>query len=399
MKYVLVQADGMPDRPIAEIDNQTPLEFANTPFIDELAKDAIIGTVNHIPKGFDSGSDVGNLSVLGYNPKDFFTGRSPLEASSLGLELGSTDITYRCNLVLISKNKENEIMEDYSAGHIKDSVAKKLIDFLKESINDEIFELFSGVSYRHILVWKGGSLSPITVPPHDITGKNIKNFKPKGPESEKLIKIMQKAKIKIQEFKKSNIEYKDLPCNNIWLWGQGKKTILPSFESINKITGSIISAVDLVKGIGKCAGLDVINVDGATGYLDTNYKGKVEAVLSSLTKHDFSMIHIEAPDETGHEGDVRKKIKAVEDLDEKVISPLIKGLKEKFKEFKICIVSDHPTPIELRTHSYEYVPFMIYDSRKSINNHKETKFNEKNANQANLKIDEGHTLLTTFLSD
>ena len=210
---------------------------------------------------------------------------------------------------------------------------------------------------------------------------------------------MQKAKIKIQEFKKSNIEYKDLPCNNIWLWGQGKKTILPSFESINKITGSIISAVDLVKGIGKCAGLDVINVDGATGYLDTNYKGKVEAVLSSLTKHDFSMIHIEAPDETGHEGDVRKKIKAVEDLDEKVISPLIKGLKEKFKEFKICIVSDHPTPIELRTHSYEYVPFMIYDSRKSINNHKETKFNEKNANQANLKIDEGHTLLTTFLSD
>ncbi len=399
MKYVLVQADGMPDRPIEQLDNQTPLEFAQTFFMDQLAKDSVIGTVNHIPEGLKSGSDVGNLSVLGYNPRDFFTGRSPLEASSLGLKLEDTDVAYRCNLVQISSTNNNNIMSDYSAGHIENSIAKELVSFLKDAIDDNSFKLFAGVSYRHILVWKQGSVEPTTIPPHDITGQNIKDFTPTGPGSEKLIFIMEKARKKIMEFKDRNEKYKNLSCNNIWLWGQGKKTILPSFQSINKMTGSVISAVDLVKGIGKCADLDVIDVPGATGYLDTNYKGKVDAVLHSLNKHDFSMIHIEAPDETGHEGDVKKKIRAIEDLDEKVIKPLIEGLKSNYKEFKICIVSDHPTPIELKTHSYEYVPFMIYDSRKSINNHNEKQFSEKIANKSDLRIENGHTLLASFLTD
>jgi len=399
LKYVLVQADGMPDRPIKELNNKTPLEFANTVSIDNLLTTSIIGAVNHIPKGLKSGSDVGNLSVLGYNPKDFFTGRSPFEAASMGIDLEDDDITYRCNLVNIVSNDKEKIMDDYSAGHIENSVARKVINFLKEEIDNEQFKLFPGVSYRHILVWKKGDISPITIPPHDILEKNISEFLPKGNGSEKLNELMKTAREKIKEFKKLNKECKDLPFNNIWLWGQGRKIILPSFESINKVSGSIISAVGLVKGIGKCAGLDVINVKGATGYLDTNYSGKVQAALDSLEKYDFSMIHIEAPDETGHDGDCTKKVQAINDLDKKVISPLVKKLKKKFKEFKFCLVSDHPTPIELRTHSYEYVPFMIYDSRKSIKNHNESTFNEKTVIRSDLVIEDGFTLLERFLKD
>ena len=399
MKYVLVQADGMPDRPIKELNNKTPLEFADTVTIDNLVTNSIIGAVNHIPKGLKSGSDVGNLSILGYNPKNFFTGRSPLEASGMGIDLNEEDAAYRCNLVNIVSNNKEKIMDDYSAGHIDDSIARKVINFLQEGIDNEEFKFFPGVSYRHLLVWKKGDTSPITVPPHDILGKNISDFLPQGSSSEKLNKLMGTAREKIAEFKKLNEEYRNLPFNNIWLWGQGRKNILPSFESINQISGSIISAVNLVKGIGKCAGLDVIVVKGATGYLDTNYSGKVQAVLDSLQKHDFSMIHIEAPDETGHDGDYVNKVQAINDLDRKVINPLIKNLKKKFKEFKICIVSDHPTPIELRTHSYEYVPFMIYDSRKSISNHNQNTFNEKTVIRSDLVIEDGFTLLGRFLKD
>jgi 2,3-bisphosphoglycerate-independent phosphoglycerate mutase len=393
-----VQADGMPDRPIQEFDNKTPLEFADTKSIDSLVKDSIIGMVNHIPEGLKSGSDVGNLSVLGYNPKDFYTGRSPLEATSLGIDLNDDDVTYRCNLINTTITNDKEIMDDYSAGHIQNSIANTLIQFLKEELDDENFTFFQGVSYRHVLVWKNGDMSPVTIPPHDISQKSIDNFIPSGQGSEELNELMNIAKQKIKQFKELNDEYKNLLCNGIWLWGQGKKTTLPNFQSMNGVSGSIISAVDLVKGIGKCAGLEVIDVEGATGYLDTNYNGKVEAVLNSLNKHDFSMIHIEAPDETGHEGDFNKKVQAIEDLDKKVIAPLVSGLHKKFDEFKLYIVSDHPTPIELRTHSYDHVPFMIYDSRGSIKNHNEICFNEKTATKSNLEIRDGFTLLRRFLS-
>ena len=389
----------MPDRPIKEFDNKTPLEFADTKSIDSLVKDSIIGMVNHIPEGLKSGSDVGNLSVLGYNPKDFYTGRSPLEATSLGIDLNDDDVTYRCNLINTTIANGKEIMDDYSAGHIQNSIANTLIQFLKEELDDENFTFFQGVSYRHVLVWKNGDMSPVTIPPHDISQKSIDNFIPSGQGSEELNELMNIAKQKIKQFKELNDEYKNLLCNGIWLWGQGKKTTLPNFQSINGVSGSIISAVDLVKGIGKCAGLEVINVEGATGYLDTNYNGKVEAVLNSLNKHDFSMIHIEAPDETGHEGDFNKKVQAIEDLDKKVIAPLVSGLHKKFDEFKLYIVSDHPTPIELRTHSYDHVPFMIYDSRESIKNHNESCFNEKTAAKSNLEIRDGFTLLRRFLSE
>ena len=389
----------MPDRPIKEFDNKTPLEFADTKSIDSLVKDSIIGMVNHIPEGLKSGSDVGNLRVLGYNPKDFYTGRSPLEATSQGIDLNDDDVTYRCNLINTTIANDKEIMDDYSAGHIQNSIANTLIQFLKEELDDESFTFFQGVSYRHVLVWKNGDISPVTIPSHDISQKSIDNFIPSGQGSEKLNELMNMAKQKIKQFKELNDEYKNLLCNGIWLWGQGKKTTLPNFQSINGVSGSIISAVDLVKGIGKCAGLEVINVEGATGYLVTNYNGKVEAVLNSLNKHDFSMIHIEAPDETGHEGDFNKKVQAIEDLDKKVIAPLVSSLHKKFDEFKLYIVSDHPTPIELRTHSYDYVPFMIYDSRESIKNHNESCFNEKTATKSNLEIRDGFTLLRRFLSE
>ena len=398
MKFVLIQADGMPDRPLKELGNRTPLEAAITPFMDSLVQNSIMGTVNHIPEGMDSGSDVGNLSILGYDPKEFFTGRSPLEAESIGISLDPADISYRCNLVKISGKEKDRFMEDHSAGHIESKVSKEIIDFLKPELDNDEFELHHGVSYRHILVWKNGLSKIQTTPPHDILEKNIMQFLPRGEGAEKLQELMSKARQLIMDFKDKTPEYKYLDCSDIWLWGQGVRPQIPSFKSINGIGGSVISAVDLIKGIGKLAGLDVLNVEGATGYLDTNYKGKVDAAIQSLKKYDFTMIHIEAPDETGHEGDYKKKIQAINDLDSKVIGEVVHRLKAEYKEYKVCVVSDHPTPVELRTHSYEFVPFMIYDSRNEKSNHDEVLFNEKSALKSDVRINDGHELLKIFLA-
>ncbi len=399
MKFILIQADGMPDRPIKELDGQTPLEAANTPNMDELVKLSEMGIVNHIPKGMKSGSDIGNLSVLGYDPNKYFTGRSPLEAESIGIKLEPTDICYRCNLVNIVNQNGKEYMDDHSAGHIESELSKRIIIELKNEFENDEFKIHHGVSYRHILVWKNGMSNLETTAPHDILEKEINPFLPTGPGSVRLRDLMRQARIKIKKIKGSNPNMKKLKCSDIWLWGQGKKPNLPSFNSIHNIHGSIISAVDLLKGIGKLAGLNVIEVEGATGYLDTNYDGKVQSALQSLIENDFCMIHIEAPDETGHEGDYKKKMQAIVDLDKKVIGPIYNGLKKEYNEYKICIVSDHPTPVELRTHSYEYVPYMIFDSRLPKINHKQQTFNEKSANEADLIRDNGHELISTFFKN
>ncbi|MBT3475748.1 cofactor-independent phosphoglycerate mutase [bacterium] len=397
MKFVLIQADGMPDRPLVELEGKTPLEAAKTPFMDQLVQSSEMGTINHIPKGMKSGSDVGNLSVLGYNPEKYFTGRSPIEAESIGINLEPDDICYRCNLVKIINKNGKEFMDDHSAGHIDTEISRKIIGALKEKLEDAEFKLYQGVSYRHIVVWKGGQNNLETTPPHDILEKNIIQYLPTGPGSVKLRDLMRQARIEIKKLKNLIPELKNSDCSDIWLWGQGKKPTLPHFKSIHKINGSVISAVDLIKGIGKLSGLNVLEVDGATGYLDTNYKGKVDAALKSLKKGDFCMIHIEAPDETGHEGNYRKKIQAITDLDKEVVGPIMEGLKREHNEYKICIVSDHPTPVDIRTHSYEYVPYMIFDSRLNKNNHNKDTFNERSANESNIVHDDGHRLLGSFL--
>ena len=397
MKYILIQADGMPDRPIKELDNKTPLQVANTPTIDKMASISEVGSVNHIPEGFKSGSDVGNLSVLGYNPRKYFTGRSPLEAASIGIDLGPNDIAYRCNLINLVEINDHLIMEDYSAGHIETSKAEKIINYLKKYMDNDEFILYPGVSYRHILVWKEGKMNLETTPPHDILEKKIKNFIPRGDDSLKINEFMKKANALIEKLKNEDSEIGKVKVSDIWLWGQGKKTTLPSFFDLTKKNGSVISAVDLVKGIGRCASMNIINVEGATGYLDTNYLGKVESGLKELESKDFLMLHIEAPDETGHEGDYKKKIQAIEDLDSKVLSPLLEGLKQIEEEYKILLVSDHPTPIELRTHSYEYVPFLIHQNGMNLSNHDFKSFSEDIVNSTQNKLDDGYKLIYKFL--
>ena len=399
MKFVLIQADGMPDRPIKELNGKTPLQVAETLNMDKLVKLSEFGIVNHIPKGMLSGSDIGNLSVLGYNPSKYFTGRSPLEAESIGIKLKKSDVCYRCNLVNISNHNGKEFMDDHSAGHIESDISKKIINELKSKLQNDEFEIYHGVSYRHILVWKDGLSNLETTPPHDILEKDINPFLPTGPGSVRLRDLMRQARIEIKKIKKNNPDMKNLKCSDIWLWGQGKKPSLPMFNSVHNINGSIISAVDLLKGIGKLAGLNVIEVDGATGYLDTNYNGKVQSALNSLKENDFCMIHIEAPDETGHEGDYKKKIQAITDLDKKVIGPIYEGLKKDYSEYKICIVSDHPTPVELRTHSYEYVPYMIFDSRMPNVNHDKETFDERSANETDKVFHNGHELISVFFQN
>ena len=397
MKYILIQADGMPDRPIKELNNKTPLQVANTPTIDKMTCISEVGSVNHIPEGFKSGSDVGNLSVLGYNPRKYFTGRSPLEAASIGIDLGPNDIAYRCNLINLVEINDHLIMEDYSAGHIETSKAEKIINYLKKYMDNDEFVLYPGVSYRHILVWKEGKMNLETTPPHDILEKKIKNFIPRGDDSLKINEFMKKANALIEKLKNEDSEIGKVKVSDIWLWGQGKKTTLPSFFDLTKKNGSVISAVDLVKGIGRCASMNIINVEGATGYLDTNYLGKVESGLKELESKDFLMLHIEAPDETGHEGDYKKKIQAIEDLDSKVLSPLLEGLKQIEEDYKILLVSDHPTPIELRTHSYEYVPFLIHQNGMNLSNHDFKSFSEDIVNSTQNKLDDGYKLIYKFL--
>jgi len=306
MKYVILQGDGMPDHLLPELGGKTPLEVANTPNLDKIAKCAIkFGMVKTIPDPLPPGSDVGNLTVLGYDPMIYYTGRSPLEAASMGVSLGTTDVTLRCNLVTLADEGGSTIMEDYSAGHITTEEAKEIILDLKGELDQENLTLHPGVSYRHLLVWSGGNKDVLTTPPHDISGKDIATYFPSGEGSQKLTELIEKSReiLKDHPVNKKRVQEGKNPATSIWLWGQGVAPTMPTFKELYGLTGSVISAVDLVKGIGKYAGLDVIDVPGATGYLDTNYEGKVDYALNSLEEVDLTMIHIESTDETGHMGD------------------------------------------------------------------------------------------------
>jgi len=391
----------MPDHLLPELGGKTPLEVANTPNLDKIAKCATtFGMVKTIPDPLPPGSDVGNLTVLGYDPMVYYTGRSPLEAASMGVELGPNDVTLRCNLVTLAPQNGSVIMEDYSAGHISTEEAKELILDLKSELEDDNIKLHPGVSYRHLLVWSGGNKDIETTPPHDISGKDIATHLPRGEGSQKLNELIEKSRdiLRDHPVNKKRIEEGKNPATSIWLWGQGVAPTMPTFKELYGLTGSVISAVDLVKGIGKYAGLDVIDVPGATGYLDTNYEGKVDYALNSLEEVDLTMIHIESTDETGHMGDVKLKIQAIEDFDRRVVGRVLEGIK-RFGDYKILVMSDHPTPIDIRTHINEPVPFAIYSSSDESLKNDSFVYTEKSASGSDVYVNEGYKLVSMLLGN
>lgn len=400
MKYIILIGDGMADRPLKELDGKTPLQVAFTPNIDRLAKQGILGSVRTIPAGFTPGSDVANLSILGYDPGQFYSGRAPLEAASMGIELEENDVAFRCNLVILKYNrtKDRAIMEDYSAGHISTEEARQLIEAIDSELGNENIRFFPGISYRHLMIWRNGEVEIECVPPHDIIGKEITEYLPLG-KGESIIRSLMESSVGILENhpvnKKRAAEGKKV-ANSIWLWGQGKKPKMPTFMEKYGLTGALISAVDLTKGIGVCAGFEILNVPGVTGYLDTNYTGKAEYALKAVTKYDVVYLHVEAPDEAGHEGNYSYKIKAIEDFDALVVGSIIRGAKE-FDEYRILLLPDHPTPIEVRTHTDEPVPFVIFDSRHRQDNG-DVRFDENILQRADiLRIEEGYKLMDFFL--
>ena len=390
MKYVILIGDGMSDYPIEELGNKTPLQAAKTPNMDKLVQKGTIGLVRTVPEGFPPGSDVAILSVLGYDPKRYYTGRSPLEAASIGVNLGPHDLALRCNLVTLAERDAKIYMDDFSAGHISTDEAKDIIRDIDKELGENGIRFYPGMSYRHLMVWHGGPDGLETTPPHDISGKEIKDYLPKGKSSEKLIQLLNSSQMFLKghpvNVKREEEGHK--PANSIWLWGQGRKPDMPTLKERFGIKGSIISAVDLVKGVGIYGGLNVVNVPGATGYIDTNYKGKAEYALKELEKGDFVCVHVEAPDEAGHNGDLKNKIKAIEDFDREVVGRVVDGL-GRFKEYRMLVLPDHPTPIAKKTHTRDPVPFVIYPSKE--NNGKA--FTEAEAKASGLFVEEGHKLI------
>lgn len=363
MKYVLLVPDGACDYPLDELGGKTPLEVAKIPNMNFIAKNGQVGITNTIPKGFTPASDVANLSILGYDPVKYYSGRGPLEAANMGIEILDGEAAFRCNFVTI----DNDTMLDYSAGHITSKEAAILIEILDKAIGSQKIKFYHGVGYRHLIVLKDKSiikslLKTKCVPPHDITGYKISKNLPKGPAAKFLIDLMEKAKPHLQaaEVNRVRIDLKENPANSIWLWGQGTAPSMPKFKDKFGVTGSIISAVDLIKGIGRIIGLEPLNVPGATGYYDTNYKGKGEYAIRSLEKNDFVFVHIEATDEAGHNGDIRAKIAALENFDRFIVGPVMEYLKNKKEPFKVMMLADHYTPVKVKTHTADPVFFAIY---------------------------------------
>jgi 2,3-bisphosphoglycerate-independent phosphoglycerate mutase len=396
--------DGMADRPVDEIGGLTPLKKALTPNMDRLAQKGIIGNVRTIPKGFHPGSDVANLSILGYNPSVYYTGRAPLEAASIGVKLNESDVAFRCNLVTLKFNNSDGsgiFMDDYSSGHISTEEARELIAALNNELKNDEIVFYPGVSYRHLMVWKNGSVNVECAPPHDIIGKEITEYLPKG-RGDKFLQNLIKQSVGILEGHSINIKRKasgKKPANSIWLWGQGKKPVLPTYQEKYGLKGALISAVDLTKGLGIYAGFEILSVPGATGWLDTNYSGKAEYALNALRDVDFVYIHVEAPDEAGHSGSYKDKIKAIEDFDSFVVGRVMKGLQERFGDYRVLLMPDHATPIKVRTHTDEPVPFVIYDSRFKRNNEGVT-YDESISERSDIVvIEEGYRLMDYFIKE
>jgi 2,3-bisphosphoglycerate-independent phosphoglycerate mutase len=400
MKYIVLVGDGMADRPLKELGGKTPLQTASTPNMDKLVAGGIPGRVRTVPRDMHPGSDVANLSILGYDPHRYYSGRAPLEAASIGVKLGKNDVAFRCNLVTLryNRNKTRAMMEDYSSGHITTEEAGDLIREIDRKLGTKVIKFYPGVSYRHLMVWSGGAADVECVPPHDILGKNIMDYLPVGSGEEVIRKIMiDSAEIlEGHPINRKRIKQGKNPGNSVWLWGQGKKPALPTFRQKYSIEGALVSAVDLTKGLGIYAGFRILDVPGITGYLDTNYKGKADAALESLKEADFVYIHVEAPDEAGHSGKYKDKIRAIEDFDKLVVGTVLRGAKA-LGDYRILLLPDHPTPVELRTHTGDPVPFALFDSRE-VKQNKGIRFDEMITGRADaLSFEEGHKLMDFFI--
>jgi len=401
LKYVVVITDGMADYPVPELKNQTPLQAANTPTFAYLAKHGEVGMVKTIPEGMQPGSDTANLSVMGYDPDRYYSGRSPFEAISMGLDLAETDVVFRCNVVTLSEEEpyEEKVILDHSADEISSEEARELIEAVNKHLRTDTMKFFPGVSYRHILVWNEAPFDFTFTPPHDILGKKITEYLPKGPYGDLFHRMMRESSQFLSEHP-VNIRRKERglnPANSIWIWGEGRKPALPGFYEKYQLKGSVISAVDLIKGLGICAGLDSIDVEGVTGNYNTNYEGKARAALEALSSgQDLVYVHLEGPDECGHRYEIENKVKAIEAIDSRIVKPIIEELDSKGEEYRLLILPDHPTPLCLRTHTSEPVPFLIYDSTDKKNNVGQI-YDEEEAKKTGLYIQEGHQLMDYFI--
>lgn len=400
MKYIIVLGDGMADEPIEILGGKTPLQVADKKAMDELAKHAELGLAYMVPEGMSPGSDTANLSVTGYNPKIYYTGRSPLEALSIGVDMKPTDVSLRCNVVTLSEEEEayeDKKIIDHSSGEISTEEAAVLVEALKEGLKKEGYEFYVGTSYRHLLVWANGKVVELT-PPHDILTQRIGDYLPE----DEVLRDMMKKSYEILVNHPINLKRKEQglnPANSAWFWGAGTRPALKSFEEKTGKRGVMISAVDLLKGIAVGTGMDNIFVEGANGGLHTNYEGKARAAVDALLNkgYDFAYVHVEAPDEMGHQGLVNEKIEAIEKLDKHVVKVLVEELEQSGQDYRILILPDHPTPIRIRTHSSGPVPYLLYDNRKKLGG--QENYSEETAGMSGLVWKDGYQLMDHLLEE
>ena len=398
MKYIIVLGDGMADEPMEVLEGKTPLEVAKKETMDQLAKVGEVGLASMVPKGMSPGSDTANLSVCGYNPKIYYTGRSPLEALSIGVDMKATDVSLRCNVVTLSEEEENyedKIIIDHSSGEISTEDAAVLVEALKEGLKKEGYEFYVGTSYRHLLVWANGKVVELT-PPHDILTKRIGDYLPE----DEILREMMKKSYEILVNHPINLKRKEMglnPANSAWFWGAGTRPALKAFEEKTGKRGVMISAVDLLKGIGVGTGMDNIIVEGANGGLHTNYEGKAKAAIKALLEDgcDFAYVHVEAPDEMGHQGLVNEKIQAIEYLDQRIVKILVDEFEKAGEDYRMLVLPDHPTPIRVRTHTSDPIPYLLYDSRKQLGS--QEMYCEKVAVENNIAFEEGYQLIDYLL--
>ena len=395
MKYLILVGDGMGDLPVAELQGKTPLQAARTPNMDRLACQGLLGLAQTVPPGREPGSDTANMSLLGYDPALYHTGRSPIEAAAMGVDLAPDEISFRCNLVNLEHSQESTMMAEYSAGHIDTETAARLIQALQKNLGRPGLTFYPGVSYRHLLVWQNGPLDAATVPPHDRSGQAVDDVL-NGEGGLERITELTRASWPILEAHPANAERREhdqVPANSIWLWGQGTKPSFPTLQERFGLSGVVVSAVDLVKGLGVLAGLEVVEVPGATGWLDTNYAGKVAAALEGLEQGDLAYVHVEAPDEASHSGSLELKMEAIEAFDRQVVGPLLEGLAE-LGPHRVLLATDHYTPLVTRTHGTQPVPYVLFDSQKTRNESRA--YNEADA-AGGPKEDHAHNLVERLM--
>lgn len=387
----------MADYPLEVLGGRTPLEAARTPNMDWLAARGVFGLAHVIPDGFPPGSDVGNMNIMGYDPAVYHTGRSPLEAASMGVALGPRDIAFRCNLVTLGGSGGDTFMEDFTSGHITTEEAAELIRDIGQKLGGDGAEFFPGVSYRHLMVWRDGMEKMETTPPHDITDQKVSAYMPKGEGAERLLRLMEASRpiLAAHPVNKKRQAEGRRPATTIWLWGQGRAPALPSLAERFGIKGGVISAVDIINGLGVYAGLERIHVPGITGFLDTNYRGKGEYGVASLEKNDFVFIHVEAIDEAGHMGDVEKKIQALEDFDEKVVGTVLQRMAQR-KDWRVLLMPDHRTSIALKTHVADPVPFVLYSAEAPRQNGA-VGYNEKDAAATGIVAKQAYRLIESLI--